>query len=249
MTTKYNLVGDKVNYENNGTDKIYYTYDSSDNLVSMSLSGADSYGRNLYDYAGSHTPIQLSGTNTAAEKFTASNLFDKVSVSCPSWSNNIGNLTLSLYKWNTDYNTTISGSPIASREFDNFTDNQWLELSFEQQSAGDYLWVLSNPTEKVGVWKFNNSNNGGTAYLNGAVVSGDYESKISYKTDEYYYIRNAQDDIIGLIDKNGTQVVSYTYDSWGKLISIGGSLKDSVGVKIHTDTEDIGMIPRLGCTI
>ncbi|MEA4827263.1 MAG: RHS repeat-associated core domain-containing protein, partial [Clostridium sp.] len=46
---------------------------------------------------------------------------------------------------------------------------------------------------------------------------------------EYYYIRNAQGDIIGLYDKNGTQVVSYTYDSWGKLISIDGSLKDSVG--------------------
>nr|WP_242847851.1 RHS repeat-associated core domain-containing protein [Fervidicella metallireducens] len=48
---------------------------------------------------------------------------------------------------------------------------------------------------------------------------------------EYYYIRNAQGDIIGLLDGTGTQVVSYTYDSWGKLISIEGSLKDSVGVK------------------
>jgi RHS repeat-associated protein len=48
---------------------------------------------------------------------------------------------------------------------------------------------------------------------------------------EYYYIRNAQGDIIGLFDKSGAQVVSYTYDTWGKLIAIGGSLKDSVGVK------------------
>jgi RHS repeat-associated protein len=48
---------------------------------------------------------------------------------------------------------------------------------------------------------------------------------------EYYYIRNAQGDIIGLFDKSGAQVVSYTYDTWGKLISIDGSLKDSVGVK------------------
>ncbi|QGU96697.1 hypothetical protein GOM49_17845 [Clostridium bovifaecis] len=48
---------------------------------------------------------------------------------------------------------------------------------------------------------------------------------------EYYYIRNAQGDIIGLYDKGGIQVVSYTYDSWGKLISIDGSLKDTVGAK------------------
>ncbi|MBI6871798.1 RHS repeat-associated core domain-containing protein [Clostridium aciditolerans] len=48
---------------------------------------------------------------------------------------------------------------------------------------------------------------------------------------EYYYIRNAQGDIIGLFDTNGNDVVSYTYDTWGKLISIDGSLKDTVGVK------------------
>ncbi|MDT8716230.1 RHS repeat-associated core domain-containing protein [Clostridium sp. 19966] len=48
---------------------------------------------------------------------------------------------------------------------------------------------------------------------------------------EYYYIRNGQSDIIGLFDKTGAQVVSYTYDTWGKLVSIDGSLKDTVGVK------------------
>ncbi|MFA9397789.1 MAG: RHS repeat domain-containing protein [Clostridiaceae bacterium] len=48
---------------------------------------------------------------------------------------------------------------------------------------------------------------------------------------EYYYVRNAQGDIIGLIDKNGNEVVTYSYDSWGKLISIDGTLKDTVGVK------------------
>ena len=48
---------------------------------------------------------------------------------------------------------------------------------------------------------------------------------------EYFYLRNVQGDIIGLIDKSGTKVVSYTYDTWGKLVSIEGSLKDTVGVK------------------
>ncbi|KYH30465.1 tRNA nuclease WapA precursor [Clostridium tepidiprofundi DSM 19306] len=49
--------------------------------------------------------------------------------------------------------------------------------------------------------------------------------------DEYYYIRNVQGDIIGLFDKDGTEVVKYTYDSWGKLISIEGTLASTVGVK------------------
>jgi RHS repeat-associated protein len=38
-------------------------------------------------------------------------------------------------------------------------------------------------------------------------------------------------DITGILDGAGNQIASYTYDSWGKLVSIGGVLADSVGVK------------------
>lgn len=41
VTTKYRLVGDKVTFEDNGTDKIYYTYDASSDLVSMNLNGVE----------------------------------------------------------------------------------------------------------------------------------------------------------------------------------------------------------------
>jgi len=43
VTTKYHLVGDKVTFETNGTDKIYYTYDSSGMLLSMNLNGYEYY--------------------------------------------------------------------------------------------------------------------------------------------------------------------------------------------------------------
>jgi len=48
---------------------------------------------------------------------------------------------------------------------------------------------------------------------------------------EYYYVRNGQGDIIALIDDNGNEAVTYTYDSWGNVVSIDGSLKNTVGVK------------------
>ena len=47
----------------------------------------------------------------------------------------------------------------------------------------------------------------------------------------YTYIRNIQNDIIALVDASGKTVVNYAYDSWGKLLSITGSLKDTVGVQ------------------
>ncbi|MBU5316125.1 RHS repeat-associated core domain-containing protein [Clostridium bornimense] len=48
---------------------------------------------------------------------------------------------------------------------------------------------------------------------------------------EYFYIRNVENDVIGLHDTEGKVVVSYSYDTWGNIVSITGSLKDSVGKK------------------
>lgn len=71
--------------------------------------------------------------------------------------------------------------------------------------------------------------NGGTTwyvYDSGAnlvaiIIAGKY----------YYYVRNVQNDIVALVDDSGKTVVNYVYDSWGKLLSITGSLKDTVGIQ------------------
>ena len=47
----------------------------------------------------------------------------------------------------------------------------------------------------------------------------------------YYYIHNLQNDIIGLIDSNGTQVVSYRYDTWGNPISMTDTSGTDIGTK------------------
>jgi RHS repeat-associated protein len=48
---------------------------------------------------------------------------------------------------------------------------------------------------------------------------------------EYFYTRNLQGDITGLIDNGGAQVVTYTYDSWGSVLSITGTLASTLGQK------------------
>ena len=47
----------------------------------------------------------------------------------------------------------------------------------------------------------------------------------------YYYLHNCQNDIIGLVDSMGTQVVSYQYDSWGKPVGMTDATADGVGSK------------------
>lgn len=54
---------------------------------------------------------------------------------------------------------------------------------------------------------------------------------------QYYYIKNLQEDIIGILDNSLQQIVSYKYDSWGNIISI----KDLNGNEI-TNKNNIGII-------
>ena len=53
---------------------------------------------------------------------------------------------------------------------------------------------------------------------------------VKYNGENYYYIRNLQGDVIGLYDSDGNVVVNYVYDSWGKVISVTGSLAATIGV-------------------
>ena len=43
-----------------------------------------------------------------------------------------------------------------------------------------------------------------------------------YGLNEYYFYRNGQGDIIGIIDGTGSVVAKYSYDAWGNILSITG---------------------------
>ncbi|MBR3299346.1 MAG: hypothetical protein IKI64_09095 [Clostridia bacterium] len=61
---------------------------------------------------------------------------------------------------------------------------------------------------------------------------------VNYNGTEYYYLRNAQGDIVKLIDGNRNTVVEYTYDSWGKLLAVTGS---------HASTGFIAFFLHMDC--
>ena len=92
----------------------------------------------------------------------------------------------------------------------------------------DYYY---NGTLLMGTVKTTTNSNGSTTTsklrfsydANGKVVA------VNYNGNYYYYLRNAQSDIVKLIDKTGATVVEYTYDSWGKLLSTSGSLASTLG--------------------
>ena len=51
-----------------------------------------------------------------------------------------------------------------------------------------------------------------------------------YNGMKYYYNFSLQGDVIGILDQTGSQqIVSYTYDPWGKLLSVDGSQAATIG--------------------
>ena len=48
---------------------------------------------------------------------------------------------------------------------------------------------------------------------------------------EYFYVKNAQGDVTGLVSASGTRVVTYTYDAWGNPLATTGSLATTLGAQ------------------
>ena len=61
---------------------------------------------------------------------------------------------------------------------------------------------------------------------------------IKYNNQIYHYIKNAQNDVIGLLDDNFNVVARYEYDSFGKILSI----KDAAGNNIDSASNHIANI-------
>ena len=82
--------------------------------------------------------------------------------------------------------------------------------------AGDLLVSERTGSEKNLWYRYDSAGN---------VISVTYDSVF------YTYVRNVQNDVIAMIDSKGNEVVRYTYDSWGRVMSITGSMSETLGKK------------------
>lgn len=55
-------------------------------------------------------------------------------------------LTLSLYKWDQNYSTTVKHEPVASVTLNNVARSQWARLEYNDDATGEYLFVVSKGT-------------------------------------------------------------------------------------------------------
>lgn len=109
----------------------------------------------------------------------------KIAIGCPSWSDNVGSLTVTLWKWNTDYKTTVAADPMEKKEFVDYEDNAMLGFDFTTPvEAGLYYVELSDAVDEsgsgVGPWT-------GGAYGGQAVFrDGEYVPGMSLRMQVDY---------------------------------------------------------------
>lgn len=138
----------------------------------------------LYEAAdGGHTPISLmaEGSSAAVHVKFDEGFIESWGAQCPSWSDNVGNLTFRVYKWDTDYATSVAGAPLAEQTFEDYGDNDDLlmdEIPAKTIGAGEYLlWIGEGVDEGgsgVGYWGQNIVDDAAVVeyYRDGAVVEG-----------------------------------------------------------------------------
>lgn len=129
--------------------------------------------RQTHNPTGGQSPVSFSGQDVAAQRFSSDHAFFGLGVICPNWGTTNSSLTLSLFLWKGDYSTSIAAPAIARRRYENFSDNQDLQLKREEMfPAGEYLWVLDQPAGTAGVWRKEGDVDGVINYLNGAEMNG-----------------------------------------------------------------------------
>ncbi len=173
---------------------------NDDNSIDIWLATpGDYYGKNVnLHVSDNQTAAQLGRSGTFAQRFTMNEAFGFISIQCPSWSSAEEGFTLKLYAWNTDYATTIGGNAVATKNFTGYTDNAWLSLYRSEREdfsetfpAGTYLWLMTDGTEKSGIWKCTDNGSSGNAdavsYINGEVTDGQFRCRITSDGSGKYF--------------------------------------------------------------
>ncbi len=105
-----------------------------------------------------------------------------VSTNVPSYSNASGSATMALFRFNTDYDTSLLSDPIAEHTFVNFADSADLTFRFSEKDplpAGEYILLLYDMNDPapgegngtgIGLWSCS-AHEGQRTYFNGSFVS------------------------------------------------------------------------------
>lgn len=227
----FDSVGNIQTVSSNGVTKITYTYDSNSQLIREDNAVQNNSITYLYDDSGNII-------TKSVYNFTTGYLGTATSVE----TNQYDSVTNKLINFNGNTVAYDDNGNLSS--YNNATYN-WNNGKLASVSIGNDSYKYQYNSNNIRTGKTVNGVN--TIYtLNDSTITSEtdgtnrlvffYNSRnelvyMTLNNDVYYYEKNRQNDIIGIVDSNNNEVVKYAYDSWGKLLSISGTLANTVGIK------------------
>lgn len=128
--------------------------------------------------AANNSPVSIGGDYGMRLGFGGA--FTAVEVSMPTWGTSDSAATLSLYAWDTNYDTTILSEPLVSKRFDPLFDNAYNKLTFDALPAGEYFLRIHEVSGQVGVWAYDYKSSGGYVYTNGTESRREWNMRVTF---------------------------------------------------------------------
>ena len=235
---------DYVNYRDSSSNLIYGDnchYDSNGRLVKILDSGSSTTTRAIYGYdqQGQLTSATVGGTRYTYTYDTAGNIQSKKVGSTTT------NYTYGNSAWRdllTAYNggsiTYSGGNPTKYYDGSTFTWTQGRRLATAKVGSTnisytyDMAGVRSSKTVGSTTYDFTTLSGlvtrqtGGGKTIDFVYDENNQPLAMKYNNTLYYYVLNAQGDVVRIVNSSRSVVASYTYDPWGKIISSSGTLAD-----------------------
>ena len=233
-----------VNYRDSSGNLIYGDnchYDSNGRLIKILDSGSSTTTRAIYGYdqQGQLTSATVGGTSYTYTYDTAGNIQSKKVGSTTT------NYTYGNSAWRdllTAYNggsiTYSGGNPTKYYNGSTFTWTQGRKLATAKVGntnisyTYDMAGVRSSKTVGSTTYKYTTLSGlvtrqtGGNATIDFVYDESNQPLAMKYNNTLYYYVLNAQGDVVRIVNSSRSVVASYTYDPWGKIISSSGTLAD-----------------------
>ena len=233
-----------VNYRDSSGNLIYGDnchYDSNGRLVKILDSGSSTTTRAIYGYdqQGQLTSATVGGTSYTYTYDTAGNIQSKKVGSTTTnytYGNSAWRDLLTAYGGNSI--TYSGGNPTKYYDGSTFTWTQGRRLATAKVGstnisyAYDMAGVRSSKTVGSTTYKFTTLSGlvtrqtGGGKTIDFVYDENNQPLAMKYNNTLYYYVLNAQGDVVRIVNSSRSVVASYTYDPWGKIISSSGTLAD-----------------------
>ena len=233
---------DYVNYRDSSSNLIYGDnchYDSNGRLVKILDSGSSTTTRATYGYdqQGQLTSATVGGTRYTYTYDTAGNIQSKKVGSTTTnytYGNSAWRDLLTAYGGNTI--TYSGGNPTKYYDGSTFTWTQGRRLATAKVGSTnisytyDMAGVRSSKTVGSTTYKYTTLSGlvtrqtGGNATIDFVYDESNQPLAMKYNGKVYYYVLNAQGDVVRIVDGSRNVVASYSYDPWGKLLSSSGTL-------------------------